>query len=190
MQTHSRRRGPTNRGTGCCAVYSVAATLLVPNRLDDQIQVAQHGRLGVRRRRAGGRRTGALDLPDLDTQPGCQWAASNASWIAFEIRPREETSYPAAFAHSRIARTWSRLDGTGAVLADVAALPLGPRLAGADVAAVFTGEAAATNRASLPAIALRLKRTDRSRSWSRQVLARRSRRPPGTHQDHQPGRYG
>jgi hypothetical protein len=71
-----------------------------------------------------------------------QWAASNASWIAFEIRPREETSYPAAFAHSRIAWTWSRLDGTGVVLADVAALPPGPRLVGADFAAVLTGEAA------------------------------------------------
>ena len=32
-----------------------------------------------------------------------QCAASNASWMALEIRPREETSYPADLAHSRIA---------------------------------------------------------------------------------------
>ena len=78
-----------------------------------------------------------------------QWAASNASWIAFEIRPRVDTSYPEAFAHSRIAWTWSRLDGTGA------ALPLGPGLAGANFA-TFTAKAAFTNRASfsrnLPAL--------------------------------------
>ena len=40
--------------------------------------------------------------------PPFQWAASNASWIVFGIRPREDTSYPADLAHTRIAWICSR----------------------------------------------------------------------------------